>query len=155
MNKKADSRPPAPVTPHASVVIQVAAGLIVHEGKYLIARRKQGTHLGGFWEFPGGKREPGESLTECLRRELREELGIEITEPTPFQVIRHDYPEKSVELHFFCCALDRAGSGKDRIVRAIGCEEYRWVAPEKLSGFDFPPADRPLLKAIRESGRVG
>ncbi|TLY30105.1 MAG: NUDIX domain-containing protein, partial [Nitrospirae bacterium] len=71
------------------MTIQVAAGLILHEGRYLIAQRKVGVHLGGLWEFPGGKCEPGESLEDCLRRELREELGIEITTLVPFHVIRH------------------------------------------------------------------
>ena len=85
--------------------IQVAAALIVHEGRYLITQRRADVHLGGLWEFPGGKRESGESLEDCLRRELREELGIEISLPVLFRVIRHDYPEKSVELHFFKCAI--------------------------------------------------
>ena len=79
-------------------VIEVAAGIIVHEGRYLIARRKAGVHLGGLWEFPGGKRETGETLEECLHRELREELNVRIGPPTPFQVVRHEYPEKIVEL---------------------------------------------------------
>ena len=81
-------------------VIEVAAGLITHEGRYLIARRKAGVHLAGFWEFPGGKREAGETLEECLHRELREELNVRIHAPIPFQTVRHDYPEKTVELHF-------------------------------------------------------
>lgn len=68
-------------------VIEVAAGIIVHEGRYLIARRKAGVHLGGLWEFPGGKRETGETLEECLYRELREELNVCIGLPTPFQVV--------------------------------------------------------------------
>lgn len=123
--------------------IQVAAALIAHEGRYLITQRKAGVHLGGLWEFPGGKREPGESLEDCLRRELREELGIEIAQPVLFRVIRHDYPEKSVELHFFRCAMS---SG---LPRPLGCEDLRWVAPEELDQFPLPPADQPLVEALR------
>lgn len=125
------------------MTIQVAAGLILREGRYLIAQRKAGVHLGGLWEFPGGKCEPGESLEDCLRRELREELGIEITTPVPFHVIRHEYPDKTVELHFFSCSI-RAG-----LAQALDCESFRWVAPEELTKFEFPPADRPLIQALQ------
>ncbi len=132
------------------MVIQVAAGVISRGGRYLIARRKADKHLGGLWEFPGGKREPGESLTDCLQRELREELGIDVTLPVPFRVIRHAYPGKTVELHFFRCAI----SGGE--ARALDCEEIRWVMPGELTGYEFPPADRPLLDALqRLAGRRG
>lgn len=123
--------------------IQVAAALIVREGRYLITQRRADVHLGGLWEFPGGKREPGESLEDCLRRELREELGIEISQPVPFRVIRHAYPEKFVELHFFRCAIS---SG---LPRPLGCEDLRWVVPEELDQFPLPPADQPLVAALR------
>ena len=75
-------------------VVEVAAGLIADEGRYLIAKRRTGVHLAGLWEFPGGKREPGETLEECLQRELFEELSIRIDGPIPFRIIRHEYPEK-------------------------------------------------------------
>jgi len=123
--------------------IQVAAALILREGRYLITQRRADVHLGGLWEFPGGKREPGESLEACLRRELREELGIEISNPMLFQVIPHDYPEKSVELHFFRCAIS---SG---LPRPLGCEDLQWVAPDELGRYPLPPADRLLVEALR------
>jgi mutator protein MutT len=129
-------------------VVQVAAGLVVREGHYLIARRKANTHLGGLWEFPGGKREPGESLEACLRRELREELGIDVTPPVPFRMIRHEYPGKTVEMHFFRCTI----SGGE--ARALDCEEVRWVMPDELPQYEFPPADRPLIETLLgEQGR--
>nr|MBI3614393.1 (deoxy)nucleoside triphosphate pyrophosphohydrolase [Nitrospirota bacterium] len=111
-------------------------------GRYLIARRKSDVHLGGLWEFPGGKREAEESLEDCLCRELREELGIEVTQPVFHRVLRHEYPEKSVELHFFRCSV-RSGQA-----RALDCEELRWVAPEELSRFEFPAADRALIEEL-------
>ena len=123
--------------------IQVAAALIAHEGRYLVTQRKAGVHLGNLWEFPGGKRESNESLEGCLRRELREELGIEIAQPVLFRVIRHDYPEKAVELHFFRCSIS---SG---FPRPVGCADLRWVAPEELDQFPLPPADRPLVEVLR------
>ncbi len=124
-------------------VVQVAAGLITRDRRYLISRRKAGVHLGGLWEFPGGKREPDETLEACLRRELREELGIEITPPVLFRVVRHDYPDKTVELHFFRCAI---AAGEER---ALGCEEIRWAEAGELADFDFPPADGALIEALQ------
>lgn len=144
--KKNDSSRGLRVTRRAPAVVQVAAGLIVRKGRYLIARRRAGTHLGGLWEFPGGKCEPGESLEVCLRRELREELGITVTAPAPFRVIRHKYPAKTVELHFFRCAVSRGEA------RALDCEEVRWVTPKEMGRYEFPPADRPLIAALQRSG---
>jgi mutator protein MutT len=123
-------------------VVEVAAGLIHHGGRYLIARRKPGVHLAGFWEFPGGKREPDESLTECLRRELFEELGVLVDLPIPYRIVRHDYPEKIVELHFFRCAIEEGEA------RPVDCDEIRWVRPEEMRHFEFPPADRAIIDAL-------
>ncbi|MFQ5991865.1 MAG: 8-oxo-dGTP diphosphatase MutT [Nitrospiraceae bacterium] len=110
----------------------------------MITRRKADVHLGGFWEFPGGKCELGESLEDCLRRELREELGIEVSTPRQFHTIRHQYPEKVVALYFFRCEL--AGGE----TRALDCEEYRWVLPQHLGEYAFPPADRPLVEMLQQ-----
>ncbi len=129
-------------------VIEVAAGLIHREGRYLIARRKPGVHLAGFWEFPGGKREPGETLEECLQRELFEELSIRVDVPVPFQIIRHDYLETTVELHFFRCAIVQGWAAP------LDCAEIRWVHPEELTNFKFPPADQVIIDALlREAVR--
>ena len=126
--------------------IEVAAGLIHHEGRYLIAKRKAGVHLAGCWEFPGGKREPGESLEECLKRELFEELSIRIDQPIPFQIIRHDYQEKTVELHFFHCRID---TGTET---PLDCAELRWVYPHEMEALKFPPADLPIIQALMQEG---
>lgn len=122
--------------------VQVAAGLICQDGRYLIARRKANVHLGGLWEFPGGRCESGESLEECLRRELREELAIVISRPVPFQTIRYEYPEKTVELHFFRCAIVEGQAS------AVDCAEIRWVEPHEFASFEFPPADQPVVDAL-------
>ena len=128
-------------------VIEVAAGLIIHQGRYLIARRKQGVHLGGLWEFPGGKREAGETLEECLHRELWEELNVRIDIPVPFQIVHHEYPEKIVELHFFRCRIE---SGE---AIAQDCAELRWVYPHEMAAFQFPSADQTIIAALQQ-GRV-
>ncbi len=125
------------------IVVEVAAGLIHHGGRYLIARRKPGVHLAGFWEFPGGKRETGETLEDCLRRELFEELGIRIDMPVPYRIIRHDYPEKTVELHFFRCTIEEGHA------EPLDSAEIRWVVPADLGRFTFPPADRIIIDALQ------
>ena len=124
-------------------IIEVAAGLIHHDGRYLIAKRRAGVHLAGLWEFPGGKREQGETLEECLRRELFEELNIRIDAPVPFRIIKHEYPEKTVELHFFRCAIE-AG-----LATPLDSAEIRWVHPSELGEYQFPPADRPIIEALQ------
>jgi 8-oxo-dGTP diphosphatase len=124
--------------------VEVAAGLVLHDSRYLITRRKADVHLGGLWEFPGGKRESGETLEDCLRRELREELGIEITPPLRFKLVRHRYHDKTVELHFYRCGL------KSGVPKALGCDRFHWVLPHELEGYDFPPADRPLVEALKQ-----
>ncbi len=126
-------------------VVEAAAGLIAREGRYLIARRKAGVHLAGLWEFPGGKREPDETLEECLKRELFEELSVTIDEPIPFQIIRHDYGERVVELHFFRCAIESGDPNP------VDCAELRWVYPHELDRFEFPPADRPIIRSLQRS----
>jgi len=129
-------------------VIEVAAGLIHRNGRYLIARRKAGVHLAGYWEFPGGKREAGETLEECLQRELREELNVRVDIPVPYRIVRHEYPEKVVDLHFFRCVIE---SGE---AEALECAELRWVLPEEFSQFEFPPADGVILEALQRDARM-
>lgn len=124
--------------------IEVAAALIARDGRYLICRRRPDVHQGGLWEFPGGKREGGESLESCLAREIREELGVDVSTPVPHAVLTHEYPERAVELHFFRCAIVRGEPG------ALGCAELRWVAPRDLDAYEFPPADRALIERLRD-----
>jgi mutator protein MutT len=128
--------------------IEVAAGVIRDEvGRYLITRRRQGTHLEGLWEFPGGKREPGETLEGCLRRELREELSATFAVGAKIETVRWAYPEKTVILHFFRCRVE-AGT-----VEARESQETAWVAPERLGDYAFPPADAPLVARLRNAAR--
>ena len=130
------------VTRDAAKPLQVAAALIARDGRYLICRRRPGAHLGGLWEFPGGKREGGESLEDCLVREIREELGVDVSAPVLHAVLTHAYPERRVELHFFRCAIMRGEP------ECLGCAELRWVAPRDLHGYEFPPADRSVIQRL-------
>ena len=127
----------------SKTVIEVAAGLLCQEGRYLIARRKPGVHLAGFWEFPGGKRETGESIVECLHRELFEELRVQIGCPIPYQIIRHEYPEKIVELHFFRSTIEQGPPVP------VDGQEIKWVYPKELAQYQFPPADQAIIDALR------
>ncbi len=126
--------------------IEVAAALIFRNGKLLIAQRHAKAHLGGLWEFPGGKRHPEETHEECLVREIREELGVEISVGELVEEIAHDYPEKSVHLKFYKCRLV---SGEPQ---AIDCAAVRWVEKKELGDFEFPAADARLLEKLESAG---
>ena len=127
------------------VAIEVAAGLIFRNGKLLIAQRYPEAHLGGLWEFPGGKRECDETFEACLTRELREELGIEVTVRELMETVQHDYPEKRVLLKFFHCHW------LANEPQPLGCPAFAWVTREELSQYQFPAADARLLEKLRIS----
>ncbi len=124
-------------------VIEVSAGLVFRAGKLLITQRHTDAHLGGLWEFPGGKREADETFEECLVRELREELAIEVAVGELIETVEHDYPEKRVRLKFFRCAW-RANEPQ-----ALGCPAFAWITREQLAGYEFPAADAHLLQRLR------
>lgn len=124
----------------------VAAAVIEADGRYLLTRREKG-HLEGLWEFPGGKLRSGETLPECLQRELREELGIEVAVGEKIETVTWSYPDRTVVLHFFRCRL--AGG---RIAPQEG-QAMAWVAPEELERYPFPPADASLITRLRSPNR--
>jgi mutator protein MutT len=99
-------------------------------------------HLGGLWEFPGGKVEAEESLEGALLREIREELGIEIAVGPEMFTIEHDYPTKSVRLHFFNCSIIQGEP------QALDVSDLRWVTPSQLADFEFPPADAEVIQKL-------
>lgn len=123
--------------------IDVAAGLVFRDGRLLITQRPADSHLGGLWEFPGGKREASESFEECLRRELMEELGIEVEVGELVESITHRYPEKTVHLRFFRCVWKRHEP------QTLGCPACKWITPAELSQHKFPAADARLLNRVR------
>jgi 8-oxo-dGTP diphosphatase len=121
--------------------IDVVAAVIERDGRILIARRPPALHLGGLWEFPGGKRQPGESAAAALEREIREELGATVTVGPLLETVDWTYPEKRVRLSFFRCAID----GEPR---ALEGQELAWVRPAELGAYEFPPADAVLLARL-------
>jgi mutator protein MutT len=123
--------------------IEVSAALIFRNGKLLITQRPASAHLGGLWEFPGGKLEAGETFEQCLVREIREELGIEIFGGELFGEVFHDYAKKSVHLKFFICKLV---SGEPQ---PLGCAAFKWIGKPELDSFEFPAADAQLLEKLK------
>lgn len=118
--------------------IEVVAAVVERGGRYLITRRMDGAHHAGLWEFPGGKILPGENLEDALKRELKEELGVESTIGELIETVDWSYPEKSVRLLFFRCALE----GEPRSLEG---QEMRWVAAADLVAYKFPDADATLI----------
>ena len=125
-------------------VTDVAAALVFRGGKLLITQRHADAHLGGLWEFPGGKREPDETFEECLARELREELGIEVTVGDLVESLTHQYPEKIVHLRFFRCRW------LQHEPQTLGCAAFKWVTAAELNAYAFPAADARLLETLRQ-----
>lgn len=120
----------------------VAAVIYRQDGAILLARRGEHQHQGGKWEFPGGKVEAGEHLLRALSRELEEELGIRCNLAQPLLTLTHDYPDKSVRLHFFE-VRDWLGQPEGREGQALA-----WVQPAELITYDFPAANLPLAKLL-------
>lgn len=129
---------PAPET------LIVLAAVIEHDGRFLVTRRLEDTHLSGYWEFPGGKCEPGESHDACLRREILEELGVEAIVGAEIVATEHAYPERTVRLHFRRCEID----GEPRPL--LG-QEMRWITRAEMRALQFPDADRELIAVLTGS----
>jgi len=121
--------------------IVVTAAVIEEAGRFLVTRRQPGVHLEGYWEFPGGKCEAGETHAECLARELDEELGVEATIGAELFATIHAYADRRVELHFLRCAIHGAP------VARLG-QEIHWVSRAELATLPFPPADAELIRRL-------
>ncbi|HUO62083.1 MAG TPA: 8-oxo-dGTP diphosphatase MutT [Terriglobales bacterium] len=121
--------------------IQVVAAIVERGGSYLITRRLEGTHLAGLWEFPGGKIRPAEKPEDALRREMKEELGVETSVGDLLESVTWTYPEKTVRIFFYRCALQGEPCPQER-------QEMRWVEAARLPGYRFPEADLRLVERL-------
>ena len=110
----------------------------------LIDRRLAKGLLSGFWEFPGGKIEGNETVQECIKREILEEIGIEIAVDSHLITIDHTYSHFRVNLQVYNC---RYLSGE---ARAIECEEIRWVTIQELDNYTFPAANQEIIRALKD-----
>jgi 8-oxo-dGTP diphosphatase len=135
------------------MTVVVAAAVLVEAGRVLLTQRKQGTHLEGLWEFPGGKVEEGEDPRDALVRELREEIGIDAEVGDVVDVTFHRYPSKAVLLLFYD-ARRRDGSAEPRPIDVAAIE---WAGVDALDDARFPPADVAVLRKVRAliSSRTG
>lgn len=125
-------------------MLEVAAGVVLDaDGRVLIAKRPAHLHQGDLWEFPGGKLESGETAEQALRRELREEVDVEVLECSPLIGIRHDYPDQRVRLSVWRVERFRGHP------KGLQGQPVRWVAPEELPGYEFPAANRSIVAAVR------
>jgi A/G-specific adenine glycosylase len=134
-------RPTRKKLPH----YDVTAAVIEHENRLLIAQRPMEGMLGGLWEFPGGKQEAGETLAECLRREIREELGLSIEVGPLVTAVKHSYTHFKITLHAFRCRLV---SGTPQ---ALGVADWRWVTLAEIEDFAFPRTDLQIIAVLKQA----
>ena len=121
---------------------QVTAGLIRQQDRLLITQRPTGKHMAGFWEFPGGKQEAHETLPQCLMRELKEELGLDIAVNDLFMTVEHAYETKSITLHCYICDLLQGTP------TGLEGQETRWATIAELQTLTFTPPDQKIIAAL-------
>ncbi|MCB9358081.1 MAG: A/G-specific adenine glycosylase [Calditrichaeota bacterium] len=128
-------------TPH----YDIGAAIVRKNGRILITKRPEQGMLGGLWEFPGGKQERGETLEECVRREMQEELAIDVEVGAHFISVKHAYTHFKITLHCFDCKH----IGGD--LQLIHAADAKWVRPHELANYAFPKADRVVLEKLMNS----
>jgi 8-oxo-dGTP diphosphatase len=128
------------------VVLVVAVALVDVDGRVLLAQRPAGKAMAGLWEFPGGKVQPGEAPEAALIRELKEELGIDVTEGclAPLTFASHRYETFHLLMPLYVC---RRWQGE---AAAREGQSLAWVRPQKLDHYAMPPADKPLVAMLRD-----
>ena len=122
-----------------------AAVTLNRRGEILIARRREDDMLGGLWEFPGGKREAGETMEQCIRREMREEMALEVEVGLPLTVVRHAYSHFTIELHAYFARIRRGRP------HCRHCAGYAWVRPAEFDRYPFSRADLRIIEALRNT----
>ena len=133
------------IEPDRQIVLVTAVALVDRDGRVLIARRPEGKAMAGLWEFPGGKVDDGETPEMALIRELDEELGIQVPARclAPLTFASHGYEEFHLLMPLYVCR------NWDGIVTAREGQELKWVRPIRLSDYDMPAADKPLVTMVR------
>ena len=142
-----DKFPPAKTRAPAKK-IKVSAGVILNGGKVYIQKRPKGGLMSGLWEFPGGKVERGETPEACLRREIKEELSIDISVKKKLMVINHSYTRFRVTLHVFHC---EKLPGR---IRSNACEQWQWVPLKDLKAYPFPAANVKIVESLINGHKI-
>ena len=125
-------------------ILVAAAAIFNPEGQLLIAKRSDDQHQGGLWEFPGGKVEADETIENALKRELHEEIGIEVTALDPLIRVSHDYSDKSVVLDvWLVSAFKGLAHGKEG-------QQIKWIDPKEMGQYEFPAANTPIVLALEQ-----
>ncbi len=130
--------------------LHIVLALIHHEERYLVARRKKNSHMGGYWELPGGKLEKGEDHRIAIAREVSEELGAEVRSARSIMSFHHEYDDRYLTFHLYRCHLFNPEA-----VKALASDEIRWVTPEEFVELDFPPANKPIQARMAKYHRLG
>ena len=130
--------------------LHIVLALIHHEERYLVARRKKNSHLGGYWELPGGKLEKGEDHRIAVAREVAEELGAEVRSARSIMSFHHEYDDRYLTFHLYRCHLFNPDA-----VKALASDEIRWVTPEEFVELNFPPANIPIQARMAKYHRLG
>jgi len=124
------------------VIVVVTAGIILRDDRVLVVQRKPTSRRGLLWEFPGGKVEQGENPRQCLKRELHEELGVEVEAGDRFEIVYHSYRDMNILLLSYLCRLVQGEP------RAVDCHRIRWVAEKELRDLPMTEADIPLRNVL-------
>ena len=130
--------------PHKKIGVGVISN---HRGEILIDRRLNSGEMGGLWEFPGGKIEPNETVEDCIKREIKEELGIDVLVEERLIAIEHQYPKFKVTLFVHYC------HHLEGIPQTRECEEVRWVNISELDRYTFPKANYEIITLLQSSSR--
>ena len=125
------------------IIVTVTAALLIHGDRILIARRPVGDQLAGYWEFPGGKVELGETPRACLKREMYEEFGIQVRIGSFFDQTEYHYDHAAVRLLVFQAEIENGD------VQPTAHDAIRWVLPDQMQHFRFAPADRPIVQRLQ------
>ncbi len=124
-------------------MVIVTAAVVINDDKVLIAQRQTGSHMEFKWEFPGGKLEDGETPKECLIREIKEELNMEIVPLDLYKIVDFRHEEREMKLMVYLSMLLK-GNGE-----AIECNDFKWVSKNELDLYEFTPADKPIVEKLK------
>lgn len=133
----------------AREVKDVCGALIVERGKFLVAKRKKDDTFGGLWEFPGGGIEPGESKRQCLRREIKEELGVLIEPQRLIHTLSDEIPSLRINVFLFACKIIKG------VPRPIECQQVRWVSINQLKRLRLAQADKKIFAWLLRKEKDG